>query len=228
MKKEDIHLSDWNRILFGEAPVMFLVEVLIRSVITYLVLLVIIRLLGKRMSGKLTHTEMAVTLMFGAIVSSAMQIPDRGIVEGAFILALVLVFQQGITLWALKRPRFEDQMLGQMSMLVKDGVLQTEALRQERITRSQLFRMLRSEKIMSLGMVERVYMETTGSFSILKFKEPRPGLSILPDEDEDIQSANTKDEKSTSCSMCGTTYQLDEQPAKCACCGSNKFVPAVK
>jgi hypothetical protein len=45
MEKQDIHLSDVYRILFGEVPAVFLVEVLIRTVIVYMILLVVIRML---------------------------------------------------------------------------------------------------------------------------------------------------------------------------------------
>lgn len=94
MDKDQIHLSDIYRILFGEAPVQFLLEVLIRTIIIYCILLVVIRLLGKRMSGQLTSIEMAVMLTLGAIVSVPMQDPARGLLQGVLLLALVLIFQK--------------------------------------------------------------------------------------------------------------------------------------
>ena len=93
MNKYDIHLSDIYRILFGEAPVEFLVEVFIRTWLIYLILLIIVRLMGKRMSGQLTIAEMAVMVTMGAIVAPAMQIPNLGILQGALILFLALAFQ---------------------------------------------------------------------------------------------------------------------------------------
>ena len=79
MKKEDIHLGDLARILFGEAPPLFLLEVFVRTLIVYVFLLYILRWLGKRMSGQLTIMELSVMLTLGAIVSASMQIPDHGI-----------------------------------------------------------------------------------------------------------------------------------------------------
>jgi len=60
MKKEDIFLDDWQRILTGEAPTIFMAEVLLRTVVIYLMLLIILRLREKRMTGQLTISEMAV------------------------------------------------------------------------------------------------------------------------------------------------------------------------
>ncbi|HET9502900.1 MAG TPA: hypothetical protein VFO93_05125 [Hymenobacter sp.] len=48
MKKEDIHLGDWQRLLLGEAPLEFLLEAALRTLVVYVVLLLVLRLLGKR------------------------------------------------------------------------------------------------------------------------------------------------------------------------------------
>lgn len=75
MKKEDIQPWDWQRIFLGEAPPEFLVEILIRTLIIYIALMIIVRLMGKRMGGQLTISELAVMVTLGAIVAPAMQIP---------------------------------------------------------------------------------------------------------------------------------------------------------
>ncbi|RCH55308.1 hypothetical protein DJ568_09000 [Mucilaginibacter hurinus] len=75
MKKEEIDLSDIGRILLGEAPPLFLLEVFIRGLATYMFLLVIVRWLGKRMGGQITIMEMSVMITLGAIVSVPMQAP---------------------------------------------------------------------------------------------------------------------------------------------------------
>ena len=54
MKKEDIIPGDFYRILFGETPAIFLFEVLLRTLLLYIALLVVVRVMGKRMGGQLT------------------------------------------------------------------------------------------------------------------------------------------------------------------------------
>jgi len=90
MKKEEIHLYDIKRILLGQAPVEFMLEVLIRTVITYIALLFLLKLLGKRMDGQVTIIEMSVMITLGAIVSVAMQLPDRGCSTPSFTSVLML------------------------------------------------------------------------------------------------------------------------------------------
>jgi uncharacterized membrane protein YcaP (DUF421 family) len=156
MKKEDISISDIQRILLGDAPVEFLLEVLIRSVISYIVLLVVMKLLGKRMSGKLTNTEMAVMLMLGAIISSAMLIPDRGIVESCFVLFLILIFQRLFTLWSVKDRKIEKTTLGTTTLIISNGIIQKEFMKKELLSQNQLFRKLRAMSIKQLGEIKRL------------------------------------------------------------------------
>src|SRR4051812_29897971 len=94
MESWEIKVGDWKRILFGDISAIFMLEVFLRTVIIYIILLVIVRWLGKRMGGQLTQTEMAIMLTLGAIVSAPMQMPDRGILEGVFVLFCTLAFQR--------------------------------------------------------------------------------------------------------------------------------------
>jgi uncharacterized membrane protein YcaP (DUF421 family) len=228
MEKEDIHLYDLYRILFGDAPILFLVEIVIRSVITYIILLAVIRGLGKRMSGQLSFTEMAVMLMLGAIVSSAMQIPERGIIEGCFVLLLVLLMQRLITLYMFKSARLEDKILGKMFIVVKDGVLQTKELSREYISRTQIFGALRSKSIINLGMIKRLYLETSGAFTMYTYKNERAGLSLLPREDEALFNSQQLIKDKRVCNICGQVYELTQVPEKCDNCQSNEFVQPVQ
>jgi uncharacterized membrane protein YcaP (DUF421 family) len=228
MDKDQMKLSDIQRILLGDAPGEFLVEVFFRTIVAYIVMLVIVKLLGKRMSRKLTATEMAVMLMFGAIISGMMQIPDRGVVEGAFVLLLVVGIQRLVTLWTIKNEKFENRMFGRMKLLVKDGVLQLKDLQTEKISRTQLFAMLRSKSCKHLGEIKRLYMETNGSFSIFKNEKERPGVSLYPDEDEPLHDTQQTDCNSKACYSCGMLYSKNALPAQCIHCKGERFIYPVK
>jgi len=204
MKKEDIHLWDIQRILVGEAPVEFLIEIFVRTVIIYLILFVTVRLMGKRMSGQLTISEMSVMLTLGAIVSPAMQIPNVGLAQGTLILFLAFVFQRGFNFLEYKNYKLEKLNHGEVVMLVKNGVMLINELNKNKLSRQQLFAVLRSEGIFNLGEIERVYLEPFGMFSIYKLEESQPGLSIFPPDDETIR-AFVKNEKNDYmvCKSCG-------------------------
>src|SRR5215217_53846 len=137
MDKKDIKIEDIQRILFGNAPPEFLLEVLLRSTLIYLVLLIIVRLLGKRMKGQLTITEMAVMITLGAIISAPMQVPDRGIFQAALVLVVIMLLQQGLTWLGIKSRRVEVLTQGRMKLLVKDGVVQLKDHKEVQISRQE-------------------------------------------------------------------------------------------
>jgi len=228
MKKDDIKLSDIQRILLGDAPASFLLEVFFRTIIAYVVMIIIVRLLGKRMSSKMTPTEMAVLLMFGAIVSGIMQIPDRGVLEGSFVLVVVLIIQRLLTLYSVKNKKAEDILFGKMEILIKEGVLQVEKLAAETISRHQLFALLRSKGYEHLGEIKRLYMETSGNFSFFKAKEPLPGLSVFPEDDSALMQGQQKDDTMSVCLTCGKRFETKKLPAQCDHCNSKAFTKAVK
>ncbi|TLD40418.1 MAG: hypothetical protein JETT_3326 [Candidatus Jettenia ecosi] len=69
MDKEVIKFGDWERLFFGHAPVEFMLEVFLRTIFIYLMLLLILRLLGKRMTSQASILELAVMVTLGAIIA---------------------------------------------------------------------------------------------------------------------------------------------------------------
>lgn len=231
MEKKDISLTDWKRILLGKAPLEFLLEVLIRASIIYCLLWIVVKLLGKRMSGRLTIAEWAVMLSVGALISLPMQAPERGLLHAVTLLLFVFVMERVQMAWSYRSRKVESALLGKISMLVKDGVMDKRAMRQLQLSKQQLFAVLRNAQVSQLGMVKRVYQEATGEFSIYKRESPAPGLSILPAGDKSIrQTQHPAGNDMFACSECGYTKPIPEETAPTACpsCGHGQWVRAVE
>ncbi|WP_374163241.1 YetF domain-containing protein [Arcticibacter sp. MXS-1] len=228
MEKQEIFLSDWKRILFGEAPFEFLLEVFGRTCIVYFILLIATRLLGKRMTGELTLTESAVMVTLGAIASPAMQLPDRGIFLAVVALTCTLAFQRGLNLWGFQNPRFEHISQGKSSLVVKDGIMLVSELKALRISKQELFTILRSKGIYNLGKVERTYIEACGIVSVYTREQEEPGLSVIPQGDEGLceiyQSSRSGE---YACTNCGYTTPAQAAPPQCPNCGHDRFSSAV-
>jgi uncharacterized membrane protein YcaP (DUF421 family) len=227
MEKSEIKLSDISRILFGEAPPEFLLEVLIRTAIIFLALLIFLRLIGKRMGGVLTISELAVMLTMGAILAVPMQMPDRGVLQGIVILITILLLQRGLNLLEFKSNKVEQLTQGEMTMLVKDGTIKTGNMALSRLSRQQVFAELRKKNIYNLGGVKRMYLEACGIFSIYEFDEPRPGLSVLPPNDTDIYEMRKHKDELQACCNCGNTVPKKNTSTSCGLCGSNEWTSAI-
>jgi uncharacterized membrane protein YcaP (DUF421 family) len=227
MKKDEIKLDDWQRILFGEAPFEFMLETLIRAVIIYIFFLIIMRLLGKRMSGQHTLTELAVLVTLGAIISAPMQIPERGIFQAIVVLICALIFHRLISWLEFLNPKLETITQGKASMLVKDGRLMLEEMSKVRITRPQLFSTLRNKKIVNLGTVRRVYLEACGMFSVYTFDGERQGLALWPTVDTRIlKEKDGSANGSMACRNCGNVVK-EKTNGDCSNCGYNEWTTAI-
>ncbi len=227
MKKDEIRLDDWQRILFGVAPPEFLLETLGRALIVYFILLVILRLLGKRMTGQLTLTEMAVMVSIGAIISPSLQAPDRGILLGVLAMLCTLLFQRGTTFWAFNNKKVEQLTQGQTSMLIKDGIMQLEAMSAIHISKQELFAYLRGQNIYRISKVKRMYIEASGSFSIYPEESDKPGLSTLPPTDKAVHQIEKNVEDTIACTNCGNTVKAEQQQKPCPVCGQTAWANAV-
>lgn len=230
MKEYEIKLSDIQRILIGEVPFHFYIEVIFRIAFIYLILMVSMRLMGKRMSTQLSRNEMAAVASLAAAVGVPLMNPERGLLPAFAIAVVIITYQILIAKKASVNKKFESATQDEYNTIVKDGILNTDAMLLTRISRDRVFAQLRSEGISHLGMVKRLYFEAAGSFSILSASEPKRGLSILPEWDVSLfRELHTKTTMLV-CHYCGKPKEATEAGDNTICsnCKHNDWVHAVK
>jgi hypothetical protein len=222
-------LTDWHRLLIGNAPAAFLFEVLLRTAAVYLALVVLVRLLGKRMSGQVSNIELGVMIVLGAVVAGAFQLPDRGVVPALVLLATLLALQRAVTAAGARWPRFERLTQGGSKMLVKNALLQLDEFRAIGISREQVFAALRARDIRHLGQVERLYLEASGEFSVFRARTPGPGLSVFPRGDGDFERRASVLPGAQACALCGAVRSRARRHAHpCERCGHTEFEAALR
>jgi uncharacterized membrane protein YcaP (DUF421 family) len=228
MKPQDIHFGDWLRILIGEVPPSFFIELLIRAIVVYMILLVSMRIMGKRMSSRLSRNELASLVSLAAAVGIPMLAPDRGMLP-AFIIAIVLVsIQRLIARQSCKNEKFENFSQGKVSALVSDGVVDMKELKHAKLSHERVFAQLRSQGVLQLGTVGRFYMEANGTFTLISRKDPMPGLSVLPPVDQELRDYFKEHDDQKICVQCGFPQKPVGHPYPiCPNCGTNKWITAV-
>jgi uncharacterized membrane protein YcaP (DUF421 family) len=230
MKPEDIHLSDWMRILVGEVPGSFYIEAFFRIVFIYLLLIVSMRLMGNRMGKPLTRNELIAMVSLAAANGVALMAADRGLLPVVLIAAIVIGYQRWIATRATRNARFESLVLDDLSILVEDGRLNLDKLEEGVLSRNQVFAKLRQESVKNLGQVRRAYQEANGDFAIFTFEEeePRPGLSIVPATDTAFRQEQQKAAGQHACGSCGHVLHSAQAPnGQCPHCGQQQWQPAV-
>jgi uncharacterized membrane protein YcaP (DUF421 family) len=229
MKKEDIHITDWLRILAGEVPAGFYLELVLRAVIIYLLLMLAMRFMGKRMSGLLSRNELVAMVSLAAAIGTPLTAPDRGILPAVIIAIVVVYIQRWISANAFCDEAFESYAIGKLDILVSDAVIDLEVLKKVRISRERLMAELRGSGIKQLGSVKRFYMEASGFFTLIKNEEPNEGLLILPSWDEEFCERLKPSETQIACGICGLLQPKATDPkSKCPHCGEVAWAKAVK
>ncbi|WP_210465717.1 DUF421 domain-containing protein [Rufibacter roseolus] len=228
MKPEEIQITDWLRIVLGEVPWIFLLEVVIRIAIIYFILMFAMRAMGKRMSSMLSRTEMAALVSLAAANGVALMDPSRGVLPIVIIAVVVVGVERFIAWRSTQDAGFERKVMDDMDILVKDGALQLGVMERTRITRERLLAQFRHEDIYNLGKVQRTYMEANGAFTILQYPDERPGLSIIPEIDEELRQEQKTEPNTFACATCGHVEKQAQKPqTTCPNCNSQDWSPAV-
>ncbi len=227
MKKEDIQFWDLARWFVGDVPGSFYIELVIRGVVVYLILIVSMRLLGKRMSAQLSRNEIAAMSCLAAAIGIPIQSPERGLLP-MFVIAIVVIWiGRTIAKYSYKSQKFEYISQGNLDILVQDSMMYLDRMKQVRISRDQLCAQLRSSSIRHLGEVKRLYIEANGNFTLIKNDEPEPGLSVLPQWDKEFVEQVLRPTNTKVCKSCGNKQEATNKENGCSNCGNKDWVTAV-
>lgn len=141
--------------------------VLIRTIILYLLIIVGLRLLGKRQLGELEPTELTLTLIIADLASVPMQ--DNGIplLSGLIPIIVLLCLATILSVLSVKSIGFRTLLCGRPSVVITDGVIVERELRRNRLTVDELLEELRIQGYSDLTNIKFAVLETNGQLSVL-------------------------------------------------------------
>ena len=152
-----------------------LLEILLRTLTVYFVVLIGVRLTGKREVGQMTPFDLVLLLLLSNSVQNAMTGPDTSVVGGIVAAVTLLLLNYAIAEGAGMNRKFRRFVEGQPSLLVHDGQVIAAHLAKEHVTLDELHRALREHGIGSINDVALAVLEVDGSISILKYDDVKPG-----------------------------------------------------
>lgn len=157
----------------------------IRAIILYTIVLIVMRLMGKREIGQLQPFELAISIMIADLASVPMTELGIPITNGIIPILGLLMMHLLISILDMKSITIRKIMSGQPSILIYRGKIDEKALRKERITINELQERLRGNNIFDLGDVEYAILETNGEISVIPKPEKRgiipQDLKIIPE-----------------------------------------------
>ncbi len=149
-------------------------EIVLRTSIIYLVVLLGVRLSGKREVGQMTPFDLVLLLLISNSVQNAMTGPDTSVLGGVAAAVTLLLMNYLIAEVSGTNRRFRKLIEGQPTLLVHDGQLLTPHLAKEHVSMDELERALREHGIENYHQVALAVLEVDGSISCLKYDDISP------------------------------------------------------
>lgn len=152
-------------------------EIALRTGVIYLVVLVGVRLSGKREVGQMTPFDLTLLLLISNSVQNAMTGPDTSLLGGVVAAATLLLVNYLVGELSGVNRRFRKLVEGQPSLLVHDGQVINSHMEKEHVSMDDLDRALREHGIANPKDVALAVLEVDGSISCLKYDDIKPTAS---------------------------------------------------
>jgi uncharacterized membrane protein YcaP (DUF421 family) len=154
----------WN---FSET----MIEIILRTAVVYFVILIGIRLTGKREIGQMKPFDLALLLLLSNAVQNAMTGPDTSVSGGIAAAATLLLLNAAVTQVVWKNKKVRKIVEGTPTLLIRHGKIIQEHLDKEKVTADALTQALREHGVASVEEVSVAVLEIDGSISVLKNEE---------------------------------------------------------
>jgi uncharacterized membrane protein YcaP (DUF421 family) len=151
-----------------------LLQIVLRTGVIYLLVLIGVRLSGKREVGQMTPFDLTLLLLLSNSVQNAMTGPDTSLLGGAVAACTLLILNYLVANVSGGNRRFRRLIEGEPSLLVHDGKVIDSHMAREHVSMDELNRALREHGINSCDQVALAVLEVDGSISCLKYDEIKP------------------------------------------------------
>lgn len=138
-----------------------------RTAVLYLLLIVGLRLTGKRQIGELEPIELVLTMLLSDLASVPMQDFGIPLVNGVIPIVTLLAMSMLLSCVSLRNVRFRTLICGKPAIIIRNGKLQQDAMRHNRLTLDELFEELRTQGVTDISDVKYAVLETGGQLSVL-------------------------------------------------------------
>lgn len=158
-----------------------------RTLILYFILMLGLRLMGKRQIGELEPSELVLTLIISDLAAVPMQDFGIPLVNGLFPIITLLCVSMLLSFFSLKSIRFRALVCGRPTVIIRDGKVLQQNMARNRFTVDELLEQLRSQGYSDISAVKYAVLETSGQVSVLPYTKDSPatpkvlGLDVQDD-----------------------------------------------
>ncbi|WP_102263706.1 DUF421 domain-containing protein [Mesobacillus jeotgali] len=145
--------------------------ILFRTVLLYLLILLIFRLMGKREIGELSILDLVVYIMIAEMASLAIENTKDPLVDTLLPISVLVIIQITLAMMSLKSKKFRDIVDGKPTIIINNGKIDEKAMRSQRYNFDDLLLQLREKDVGDIADVEYAILEPSGTLSIFQKKQ---------------------------------------------------------
>ena len=138
-----------------------------RAIVLYILVLIVMRLMGKREIGQMQPFELAISIMIADLATIPMTETGVPISNGIVPILGLLVMHLIISMINIKSTKAREIICGKPTILICRGKIDEKALKRERFTINELEERLRDNSIFNIGDVEYAILETSGQVTVI-------------------------------------------------------------
>ena len=146
----------------------------IRTILLYLVLIAVIRLMGKRQIGQMEASEFVVTMLVANLAAIPMQDGGIPLYSGLVPIVTVLGVELVLSALSLRSIRLRKLLCGKPVILIENGNILQQNLKKTRVTLDELTGLLREKDVLDIRAVQFAILETNGNLSVFPYPKERP------------------------------------------------------
>lgn len=151
---------------------------LMRTILLYFLIMLGLRLMGKRQIAELEPTELVLTMLISDLAAVPMQDFGIPLLAGVLPIVTLLALELLMSQLSLHSLRFRALICGTPTLLIRNGELQQEAMRKNRYTLDELMEELRGQGISEIADVKYAVLENSGRLSVLPWAKNQPPSAL--------------------------------------------------
>lgn len=218
----------WKEFFLGSEDWTFMLEIVLRTLIMFLTIIISLRVLGKRGVKQLSVFELVVIIGLGSAAGDPMFYKDVGIASSIIVFTVIIFVYSLLTHLIGRFKKIEILLEGKSICLIEEGVFAIDNFKKENLGSYEFFSELRLKGVSHLGQIETAIEETSGDISVFFYdeKDVKYGLPVMPNSLENPLQF-IENEGHYSCTFCGfTEVKKTGNAGTCKNCGKKNWVEA--
>ena len=152
-----------------------------RTIFLYVLIIIVLRLMGKRELGQLSVIDLVISVLIAEVAAFALDDPDSSLFLSVVPILLLLIIQVTASFISLKSKKFRDVVDGDPAVIIREGVIDETEMRKQRYNLDDLLQQLREQQVGSVTEVEYAILEPSGNLSVFKKDGSPPILPLITD-----------------------------------------------